>query len=495
VAGDPIELDKVMYLSRSEFERFCAQGFNQIPLIDRVPLGGLTPSALLATLGDARDRILLESTRVSPEDGRYSIVVMDSFEKFTAKGRTYTRNGRTHDGDPIEALRALMRRWKGYRPPATPLFCGGAIGYFAYECNRYFEDLPLHARDDLAIPDIYLILTNTLVVFDHVEAELLLIASGRDYDACLERLRKLAAIVDEARAYRERAVPVGVDTVLANFSANFSREDYEAAVARVQEYIRAGDVYQVNLSQKLEVPIETAGIALYQTLSQLSPVHFASYLDLDGFEIVSASPERLVRLEKGRLFTRPIAGTRRRGSEEEDERFIHELKTDEKEVSEHAMLIDLERNDLGRVSSFGSVRIEKLMEIVKYAHVIHIESEIVGDLSDGKDFVDVIGAMFPGGTITGMPKIRTMEIIAELEPDARTIYTGSVGYISFAGEMDLNIVIRTILVKDKKAHVNVGGGVVWDSIPSQEYKETLNKARSQLMALRPYECSHAHDDR
>jgi para-aminobenzoate synthetase component 1 len=474
-----------MRLSRDEFNRLHAQGFNQIPLIDRSPIDGLTPTALLASLGGARDRILLESTRVSPEDGRYSIVVMDSFEKFTAKGNRYSLDGREHEGDPVGALRALMRRWKGYRPPGAPLFCGGAVGYFTYECNRYFEELPL-AHDDLAIPDIYLLITSTLVVFDHVEDELLLIASDHDYDACSERLRGLAVLVTEARARREPLPRLSDAGALADFTSNFGRREYDAAVIRVQEYIRSGDVYQVNLSQRLEVLLDSAGLELYRTLSQLSPVHFASYLELGGFEIVSASPERLVRLEGNRLLTRPIAGTRRRGSTEEDERFIHELKTDEKEVSEHAMLVDLERNDLGRVSSFGSVRVAKLMDIVKYAHVIHIESEVVGELAQGKDFLDVIGAMFPGGTITGMPKIRTMEVIAELEPNARGIYTGSIGYISFTGEMDLNIVIRTILVKDDKAYVNVGGGVVWDSRPAREYKETLNKARSQLMALHHY---------
>jgi para-aminobenzoate synthetase component I len=273
------------------------------------------------------------------------------------------------------------------------------------------------------------------------------------------------------------------DPVQADFSSNFSREGYEAAVSRIQEYIRSGDVYQVNLSQRLEVPTEATGLELYRTLSRMSPVHFASYLDLDGFEIVSASPERLVRLEGGRLFTRPIAGTRRRGSEVEDARFIHELKTDIKEVSEHTMLVDLERNDLGRVSAFGTVRVAKLMDIVKYAAVIHIESEVVGELADGKDWIDVIAAMFPGGTVTGMPKIRTMEIIAELEPNVRGVYTGSIGYVSFTGETDLNIVIRTIVVKDKTAYLSVGGGVVWDSNPPREYKETLNKARSALLAL------------
>jgi para-aminobenzoate synthetase component 1 len=471
--------------TRSDFERLVAQGYNRVPLIARLPVGGLTPAAIVAA-APGRDRVLLESTRVSEQDGRYSIVVTQARHKLTAKGDAYVLDGEAGRGDPMRALRGLMARYRGYRPEGAPLFCGGAVGYLAYECNRYFEALPAHRCDDLAIPDVYLLVADRCVVVDHVAGEILLIASGDDYDACAAGVDELAGLIERAAAGPRPPARAGVEGELAPFRSNFARPDYEAAVRRVQEYVRSGDVYQVNLSQRLEVPVRSSGFELYETLSKLNPVHFASYLDLDGFEIVSASPERLVRLEGGRLATRPIAGTRRRGTPEEEERFVRELKTDVKEVSEHAMLVDLERNDLGRVSAYGTVKVTKLMEIIKYAHVMHIESEVEGRLGPGKDFVDVIGATFPGGTITGVPKVRTMEVIAELEPNARGIYTGSVGYISFAGDLDLNIVIRTILLKDGTAYVNVGGGVVWDSVPEREYKETLNKARSQLTAL----CQH-----
>jgi para-aminobenzoate synthetase component 1 len=471
-----------LFLNRRDFTQLVAQGYNQVPLIARVPLEGLTPTALVAACPN-RDRVLLESTRVSEEEGRYSIVAPKPFRKLTAKGDVYFLDGVQGRGDPTQVLRATMATWRGYRPAGAPLFCGGAVGYFAYECNHYFEKLPAHPCDDVNIPDLYLLIVDRCLVVDHVAGELLLIASGDDYDACQAGLAELEALVERARRSPRPPVREAVEGELAAFCSNFDPAAYGRAVERVREYVRSGDVYQVNLSQRLEVPVRSNGLELYETLSKLNPVHFASYLHLDDFDIVSASPERLVRLEGGRLMTRPIAGTRRRGTPEEEESFVRELKTDVKEVSEHAMLVDLERNDLGRVSAYGTVKVTKLMEIVKYAHVMHIESEVEGRLEAGKDFLDVIGATFPGGTITGVPKVRTMEVITELEPTARGIYTGSIGYINFAGDMDLNIVIRTILLKHQTAYVNVGGGVVWDSTPTREYKETLNKARSQLTAL------------
>jgi len=469
-------------LSEPEFRRLVAMGYNQVPLIMRLPAAGLTPAALVAAAPEG-DRILLESTRVSGVDGRYSIVVPASSRRLTAKGDTYVLDGRPGTGDPMGVLRILMKSFRGYRPEGGPLFCGGAIGYFAYECNRYFEELPRHPVDDVAIPDLYLLIADHFVTFDHVTDELLLIASGDNHGHCRTKLDVLVTWIDRARANPRGPARLAVEGELAAFQSNFTPLAYEAAVERVQAYVRSGDVYQVNLSQRLQVAVASTGLALYETLSRLNPVHFASYLQLDGFDIVSASPERLVRLERGRLMTRPIAGTRRRGTPEEDARFVQELLTDEKEISEHAMLVDLERNDLGRVSRYGSVKVTRPMAITKYAHVMHLESEVEGELDAGKDFLDVIAATFPGGTITGVPKVRTMEVITELEPNARGIYTGSIGTISFAGDMDLNIVIRTILLKDSAAYVNVGGGVVWDSVPRREYKETMNKARSQLTAL------------
>lgn len=468
-------------LERAAFEALVAQGYNQVPLVRRLALGALRPLDLLRAL-PAGHRFLLESTRVSSE-GRYSLLGTSPFLTFTAKGPECRVNGEPQPGAPLDVLRGLLRRWRGVRLPGLPLFCGGAVGFFGYEANHYFESLPRHPNDDLGLPDVVLHFVDTFLAVDHLEGVLLLVATGADFDACARRLDALESRVQRATPTRA-PVPPAMEAPTVPFRSNYAtQEDYLRAVERVQEYIRAGDTYQVNLSQRLEVEYAGSALALYEMLSALNPVHFASYFELDGFEVVSASPERLVRVEDGRATTRPIAGTRRKGTPEENARFVHELRTSEKERAEHAMLVDLARNDLGRVCRYGTVEVTRLMEIIEYAHVLHIESEVAGALADGTDFLDVVGAVFPGGTITGVPKIRTMQLITELEPNTRGLYTGSIGYLSFAGGMDLNIVIRTLVVKDGKAYVQVGGGVVYDSSPRQEFKETLNKARSQLLAL------------
>jgi len=465
---------------RASFEALVAQGYNQVPLVRRLPLGRLRPVDLLRALPEA-DRFLLESTRVSAE-GRYSLLGARPFLRYTAREGQCFIDGARQSGSPLEVLRGLLRRWRGVRLPGMPLFCGGAVGFFGYEAAHCFEALPRHPRDDLRLPEIALSFVDTFLAVDHHEAQLLLVATGADWEDCE---RRLDALEDSVRAAVPTPAPAPPPPEMpgAAYRSNFTQDAYLEAVERVREYIRAGDTYQVNLSQRLEVDFPGEPLALYEALSAINPVHFASYLEGDGFHVVSASPERLVRVEEGRATTRPIAGTRRRGTPEEEARFVHELRTNEKERAEHAMLVDLERNDLGRVCAHGSVEVTKLMDIVEYAHVLHIESEVVGRLAPGVEPLDVVGALFPGGTITGVPKIRTMQIITELEPHARGLYTGSLGYLSFTGELDLNIVIRTMVVKDGRAYAQVGGGIVHDSQPRQEYKETLNKARSQLLAL------------
>ncbi|MCE9669710.1 anthranilate synthase component I family protein [Myxococcus stipitatus] len=467
-------------LDRARFEALVSQGHNQVPVIRRRELGASRPTDLLRALPEG-PRFLLESTRVSAE-GRYSFLGTRPFLRFTAKGPQCFIDGRLQDGAPLDVLRALLGRWRGVRLPGLPRFLGGAVGFFAYEANHYFESLPHHPRDDLQLPDIALSFVDTFLAVDHLEGALLLVATGSDWDDCSRRLDELESWVHRARP-TPRPSPPTPDAPLAPWRSNFTQEDYLAAVERVREYIRAGDTYQVNLSQRLEVDFAGEPLSLYETLCATSPVHFASYLEGDGFHVVSASPERLVRVEDGLAITRPIAGTRRRGTPEEDARFVQELRTSEKERAEHAMLVDLERNDLGRVCDYGSVQVRKLMDIVEYAHVLHIESEVTGRLASGVGPLDVVGALFPGGTITGVPKIRTMQLITELEPHARGLYTGSLGYLSFTGDLDLDIVIRTLVVKGGRAYAQVGGGIVHDSQPRQEYKETLNKARSQLLAL------------
>ncbi|MFL5358503.1 anthranilate synthase component I family protein [Archangium sp.] len=471
-------------LDRERFDALVAEGFDQVPLLRVVELQGLKPLDLLRALPQGH-RFLLESTRTSSE-GRYSFVGARPFLTFRAKGERCEVNGEPQPGAPLSTLRNLLKRWKGIRLPGMPLFCGGAVGFFAYEAAHYFESLPRHANDDLGVPDIALNFVDTFVAVDHQENRALLVATGSDYDDCARRISELERVVREVES-RGPAAPAwrlgDAQTPDVAWRSNFTQEDYQRSVERVREYIRAGDTYQVNLSQRLEVEPGLPALELYEALSTLNPVHFASYLEVDGFEVVSASPERLVRVEDGRAITRPIAGTRRKGTPEENARFVHELRTNEKERAEHAMLVDLERNDLGRVCAYGSVQVAKLMEIIEYAHVIHIESEVVGRLAPGVEPLDVVAAVFPGGTITGVPKIRTMQIITELEPHARGLYTGSLGYLSFTGELDLNIVIRTMVLEGGRAWVQVGAGIVHDSEPRREYQETLHKARSQLLAL------------
>ncbi|MDY7229042.1 anthranilate synthase component I family protein [Hyalangium rubrum] len=467
-------------LDRERFDALVAQGYNQVPLVRRLELGALRPVDLLRVFPEG-SRFLLESSRVSSE-GRYSFLGARPFLSFTAKERTCRVQGEPHPGEPLEVLRALLQRWRGVRLPGMPLFCGGAVGFFGYEANHYFEALPRHPRDDLRLPDIAFHFVDTFLAVDHLTHSLLVVASGSDFDDCVRRADALEESVHRAVPTPPPAPPP-LEAPTLTPRSNFTLEGYLRSVERVQEYIRAGDTYQVNLSQRLEVEYSGAPLALYETLCATNPVHFASYLEFDGFHVVSASPERLVRVENGRATTRPIAGTRRKGTAEENARFAQELRTSEKERAEHAMLVDLERNDLGRVCAYGSVEVTRLMEIIEYAHVLHIESEVVGTLAPGVGLLEVVGAVFPGGTITGVPKIRTMQIITELEPHARGLYTGSIGYLGFAGGMDLNIVIRTLVLQGGKAYAQVGGGVVHDSQPRQEYKETLHKARSQLIAL------------
>lgn len=467
-------------MDRAHFEALVGQGYNQVPVVRRLALGTLRPTDLLRALPTGH-RFLLESTRVSAE-GRYSVLGSRPFLHFTAKGAQSFVDGTPQPGAPLDVLRGLLRRWRGVRLPGLPLFCGGAVGFFAYEASHYFESLPRHPHDDLKLPDIALSFVDTFLAVDHQEGQVLAVATGSDWEDCTRRLDALESVVKHAVPTPPSVAPsLAAPTV--EYRSNFSQPAYLDAVERVREYIRAGDTYQVNLSQRLEVDFTGEPLGLYETLSATNPVHFASYLEGDGFHVVSASPERLVRVEDGKAITRPIAGTRRRGTPEEEARFVHELRTSEKERAEHAMLVDLERNDLGRVCAYGTVEVAKLMEIVEYAHVLHIESEVTGRLAPGVEPLDVVGALFPGGTITGVPKIRTMQIITELEPHARGLYTGSLGYLSFSGDLDLNIVIRTLVVKDGRAYAQVGGGIVHDSQPRQEYKETLNKARSQLLAL------------
>ena len=442
--------------------------------------------------------VLLESGRGVDGDHRYSIIASNPSRIFRATGRRLEwceRDGstRVYQGDPVIALRDLMDRMLLHRPLELPPFFGGAIGFLGYDCVHYFERLPRRAPDDLGLPDIVLGFYDLVAVIDHQYEQLWVIFAPfkerflkepRDalYEEGLTRLTNLKARL---------LVPVrgsagASDAVAARITPGQSQGEYVARVRRCLDYIGAGDIYQANLSHRFEVDVENRSArAIYRKLRRINPSPFAALLEFPDVTLVGCSPERLVRLRGSNVDTRPIAGTRPRGANpEEDERLAQDLLLNEKERAEHLMLVDLERNDLGRVCACGSVHVNEFMTVERYSHVSHIVSNIRGRLAPGRNAMDLIEAVFPGGTVTGVPKVRCMQILDELEPVRRGPYTGSVGYISANGDLDLSITIRTLVIKGARGYLHVGAGIVADSEPAREYQETLLKAEALLEALR-----------
>ncbi|WP_254490276.1 aminodeoxychorismate synthase component I [Bacillus thuringiensis] len=424
---------------------------------------------------DKPQHILLESGR----GGRYNIVGLNPVAVIQGKGEKLhiSESGKEtiKRGNPLDLMQEYMEKWKTDYNPEYPPFQGGAIGYFSYDCIRYIEKLPSLAEDDLNIPDIYFLLFDDVFVYDQKEKLLWIITHYVDKHAeAEERLNEWkdlwVAEVPEVTMSFERPKK-------KNEAVAFTETGFMKAVECIQEYIGAGDVFQVNLSTRQERTLQTHPLEIYTSLREINPSPYMGYLELGDFQIVSGSPELLIKKQGTEVSTRPIAGTRSRGADEqEDEELARELIENEKERAEHVMLVDLERNDLGRVCKYGTVEVDEFMVIEKYSHVMHIVSNVRGEVEEDKDAFDLVKAVFPGGTITGAPKIRTMEIIEELEPVRRGIYTGSIGWIGYSGDTELNIVIRTLLAKDGKAHVQAGAGIVIDSNPENEYKESLKKA-------------------
>lgn len=455
------------------------------------------PAALFAALGGPqRDYgFLLESALAPNRLGRYSFLSVEPFLIIRSKA---TRVEVFRDGmwqslvaNPFKVLQELLRAYqvKTVLPDTSP-FWGGAVGYFAYDLGRQIERLPVYAQDDLELPELYLGFYDLIVAIDHLTDTVSLCglpANGEDrLIEKASRWKGLLAQRDRVSATARAQAPPKSATLppLAALAEHFSREAYCAAVARAREYIAAGDIFQVNLSQRFAAPLGDSAWELYCRLRRLNPAPFAAYLRFPEAEIASASPERFLKVVAGRVETRPIKGTRPRGrSPEEDARFKRELWESEKDRAELTMIIDLERNDLGRVCKVGSVRVPELYVLEEYATVFHLVSTITGELAPGKDVVDLLLAAFPGGSITGAPKIRAMEIIEELEPVRRGVYCGSLGWIGFQGDADLNIVIRTFIVKDGRAYFQTGGAVTGDSDPEKEYLETLAKAQGLYTAL------------
>lgn len=485
-----------------------------MPLHAELDLPSLTPLAAFETVGPSRPAALLESARVNEKTGRYSFVTAEPYLIFKSRGddvelelpaTTAGRFGRraSMKKKPLRKLRELLSNYRTEKVAGLPPFTGGATGFFSYDFVHQIENLPRTAEDDLHIPEAYFIFVDTVIAFDHLLNKVWVIVNpgareqemgfrrpasdqwGRLYDEAADRLSALSSKL--IAKTMKSGIPLSGkgDARRLSLKPNMTQVMFESMVRRCKEYITAGDIYQANLSQRLSAKIGDADpLRLYALLREVNPSPFAAFLDFGDMQLVSSSPERLIRLSDGIADTRPIAGTRRRGKDDaEIQELSLELFTNEKERAEHIMLLDLERNDLGRVCTYGSVQVDEMMVIEDYSHVIHIVSNVRGELARGRDCFDLIRAVFPGGTITGVPKVRCMEIIDELEPVARGPYTGSIGYISNAGDMDLNIVIRTFVIKDGAAHVQVGAGIVADSDPEREYLETLQKAEALKKAL------------
>lgn len=453
-----------------------------VPCWRSYPLGKLSPVEVYEKVR-GENSFLLETVRPHPVMGRYSFIGFDPYQVF--KSRLSLAGKQPRPGNPLEKMKAFLGSFKLVGGDDLPPFSGGAAGYLSYEVRHLFERLPGLSRDDLKLPDIYFVFTDKVIAFDYYNQKLFIICQSRPGGYSLREAERELDLIEEkingdSPHFLNSPLFLG-----SKIESNVSRDEFKSMVRQAKEYIKAGDIYQANLSQRLSASIEGDPWRLYKILRDINPSPFAAYLDFDEVKIVSSSPERLLMVRGDQVETRPIAGTRPRGRDQrEDKRFSRELILSPKERAEHIMLVDLERNDLGRVCQYGTVEVNELMTLENYSHVIHIVSNVRGKLRPGLDRFSALEAAFPGGTITGTPKIRSMEIIDELEKVARSIYTGSIGYFNYGGEMDLNIVIRTFVITARSAYIQVGAGIVADSDPEREYYETLHKAQALIEAVK-----------
>jgi len=480
-------------MTEAEFRALAAQGYNRIPLVLETFADLDTPLSLYVKLAHAPFTFLLESVVGGERFGRYSFIGLPARTRIRARGTSIEVEDagavvERHEGDPLEFVQAFLRRYRAAPIAGLPRFCGGLAGMFGYDTVRHVEQrlaetAPPAAADLAAVPDILLLLTEELVVVDNLAGKISLIvyADPAEPDALTRTTARLAAL---RRALREPvAIPFQTASEVTRAETRFGAEAFMDAVRKAKDYIAAGDVMQVVLSQRLSRPFTSSPLSLYRALRSLNPSPYMFYYDFGDFHVVGASPEILVRKEGATVTLRPIAGTRPRGATRDaDEKLALELLADPKEIAEHVMLVDLGRNDVGRVAATGSVTVTDRMVVERYSHVMHIVSNVEGTLKPGLSSIDVLRASFPAGTVSGAPKVRAMEIIDELEPVRRGAYAGAVGYVSFQDDMDTAIAIRTAVIRDGTLHVQAGAGIVHDSVPESEWQETQNKARAILRA-------------
>jgi anthranilate synthase component 1 len=478
-------------MTESEFNLLAGQGFNRIPVVLETFADLDTPLSIYLKLADEPYTYLLESVQGGERFGRYSFIGLSAPTRIAAFGReVLVLNGnriaeRRTDCDPLAFVAEFLSRFRVADRPGLPRFCGGLVGCFGYDTVRYIEaKLASGTRPDpLGTPDILLLLSEELAIVDNLSGKLTMVVYAEPgvpgaYAKARQRLKALVA-----RLREPAEIPAETPGPSPVAESGFGERAFKDAVSRARQYIVDGDIMQVVLSQRLGKPFNAAPMALYRALRTLNPSPYMYYFDFDDFHVVGASPEILVRLDGDTVTVRPIAGTRRRGATPaEDAALAEELLGDQKERAEHLMLLDLGRNDVGRVAATGSVRVTEQFVIERYSHVMHIVSNVEGTLKPGLDALAVLKATFPAGTVSGAPKVRAMQIIDELEPVKRGIYAGAVGYVGFNGDMDLAIAIRTAVIKDGVLHVQAGAGIVFDSDPTAEWHETQNKARALLRA-------------
>jgi anthranilate synthase component 1 len=481
--------------SRDEFLNLTHQG-NLIPVYREILADMETPVSAFCKIDDRQSAFLLESIAGGEKWARYSFLGVGSGRAFRCRGDQFEV---LENGEPIESgttenpLVELKKFLSPYQPvplPELPRFFGGAVGYLGYDMVRHIEELPDLNNAEIGAYDSWFLITETLLIFDNMQQKIKVLSNvhlreGDDpealYDEAVERIDDLVALL--RKPLSERSVKTDAVTT-EDLQSNFSRSDFESAVERCKDYVRSGDVIQVVLSQRFSGDLDADPFDVYRALRTINPSPYMFYLQFNETRVIGASPEVLVRKEGDHVEVRPIAGTRPRGATlDEDQRLEEELLADPKELAEHIMLVDLGRNDLGRVCVTGSVQVDELMLIERYSHVMHIVSNVSGRLLPGYDALDLFSATFPAGTLSGAPKIRAMEIIEELEPVRREIYGGAVGYISFDGNMDLAIAIRTLVTHKNRVHLQAGAGIVADSDPAAEYEETINKAKGVKLAI------------
>ncbi|RLA10198.1 MAG: anthranilate synthase component I [Gammaproteobacteria bacterium] len=484
-------------MNQENFQSALRAGYNSVPVFRQVLADVDTPLSTYLKLAAQPYSFLLESVQGGEKWGRYSMIGLPSDTRIKVSGHQVTleRDGEIEHWqveDPLAWIDEYQTQFRVAPADGLPRFSGGLVGYFGYDTIRYVEPRlgPNTKPDPIGVPDILLMLAEEVVVFDNLSGSLYAIvhahAEGPKTLAWAEaRLDQLIEQLEQPLKEYPQSLPVsGLTDAHSNFNASFTQQGFEDAVERVKRYIVDGDVMQVVPSQRMSIDFTAPPIDLYRALRYLNPSPYMFHLQLDDFAVVGASPEVLTRLEDGVLTVRPIAGTRPRGQDtEQDLLYERELMEDPKELAEHLMLIDLGRNDVGRVAEIGSVEVTETMVVERYSHVMHIVSNVEGKVRDGMTAIDALRATFPAGTLTGAPKVRAMEIIDELEPVKRGVYSGAVGYIGWSGNMDTAIAIRTAVIKDDTLHVQAGGGIVADSVPATEWEETLNKRRALFRAV------------